>query len=94
MGGRSRTAVELAPRLGQETKVRDWAHTDQSPESGSFRLPPTPMLSVGSGGRPFSSFRPLLPKDIDIFAKGVFRSRFLSDVSRIGDGVRRTIGYD
>jgi hypothetical protein len=28
------------------------------------------MLSVGSGGRPFSSFRPLLPKDIVVFAKG------------------------
>jgi len=37
------------------------------------------MLSVGSGGRPFSSFRPLLPKDIGIFAKGVSDQAYLFD---------------
>jgi hypothetical protein len=90
MGGRSRTTVESEPRLDRGTQSEGFGtYTDQCPESGSFQLPPTPMLSVGSGGRPFSSFRPLLPKDIGVEPKGL-RITVLLKCIRLVDEVAKT----
>ena len=43
-------------------------YTGHCADSGSFQLPPTPMLSVGSGSRPFSTAL-LLLKDIVLSSK-------------------------